>query len=163
MHGTSEIAIWVVKNQASGQETFLKNDNSFECPLLLSKEQGKITPFSRGVYLTGISWVFIARLGVLRYECPLQVTQWGVRIQLQCYTVQTSSKPSKHSLWTQKPSKQSFAEANFSIKLCMWQSFASPKYSRWLSWEALKGWKEVTLLGGVGSTGQIGAFPLFLR
>lgn len=43
--------------------------------LLVSQEQGGVTQFSRGVYLRGIDWVLLARLGMQRCECAPQMTK----------------------------------------------------------------------------------------
>lgn len=86
-----------------------------------------------------------------------------VGIQLQLYTVQTSSKTSKCSLWTQMPPEQSYAETNmYQYNDIFWQSFASSKFSRWL-YGSIKGWKEVMLQGGGGYAGQKGAASFFLH
>lgn len=158
MHRTTEIAIWVVKNQTSGQETFLKYKNSFECPIpfILGTRRGNSIFQGRlpqrhwlGAYgKTGNAEVWVSTPND-------QVGSGDLASVLHSPDLQ-------HSLWTQSPLQQSFAEDNISIKWCMWQSFTSPKCSRWLPREALKGWREVMLLGGGGSAGQTGAFSLFL-
>lgn len=123
----------------------------------------KNEPVSQGT-LSHACWFWLGVFGKGAHTpsyCLELILERVVGIQLQHYTVQTSSKTSKCSLWTQMPPEQSYAETNmYQWNDIFWQSFASSKFSRWL-YGSIKGWKEVMLQGGGGYAGQKGAASFF--